>query len=117
MFVRIKLREMFCLQQKNLRSLYTVVSETFAIPIFVTEVTIGFEQINYSVNEGNVIEVCAVLTGKLEKSLEVFVNSSSGNATGNKCSPKVIINDLLGGHNRYPSIHFIQDYQYSHETY
>ena len=49
---------------------------------FVTEVTIGFEQTTYSVSEGNVLEVCAVLTGIVNRSLEVFVNSSSGNATG-----------------------------------
>ena len=98
---------MFYLQQNKFKKSLHCGIRNFAIPIFVTEVTIGFEQTNYSVNEGNVIEVCAVLTGTLEKSLEVFVNSSSGNATGNKHSPKVIINvacDLLEGHTVFPEI-------------
>ena len=62
--------------------------------IFVTEVTIGFEQTTYSVNEGNVVEVCAVLTGILNRSLEVFVNSSSGNATGMHQVLRIINVDL-----------------------
>ena len=44
--------------------------------------TIGFERTNYLVKEGNVIDVCAVLTGTLKRTLEIFVNSSSGSATG-----------------------------------
>ena len=49
---------------------------------FVAEVTIGFEHTNYLVKEGNVIDVCAVLTGTLKNTLDVLVNSSSGSATG-----------------------------------
>ena len=44
--------------------------------------TIKFERTTYSVDEGDVVEVCAVLTGTLEKSVEVSVSSSSGSATG-----------------------------------
>ena len=44
--------------------------------------TIGFERATYSVDEGNVVEVCPVLTGTLETSVEVSVSSSSGSATG-----------------------------------
>ena len=44
--------------------------------------TVGFEHTTYSVDEGDVVEVCAVLTGTLEKSVEVSVSSSSGSATG-----------------------------------
>ena len=47
--------------------------------------TIGFERIIYSVDEGDVVEVCAVLNGSLENTLEVFVNSSSGSTTGTHC--------------------------------
>ena len=43
--------------------------------------TIGFESATYSVDEGDVVEVCVVLTGTLEKSVEVLVNSSSESAT------------------------------------
>ena len=50
--------------------------------IFVTEVTIGFERTNYLVKEGNVVDVFVVLTGTLRRTLDVFVNSSSGSATG-----------------------------------
>ena len=58
-------------------------SDIFAyVLFFVTEVMIGFEQTTYSVNEGNVVEVCTVLTGTLNRSLEVFVKSSGGSATG-----------------------------------
>ena len=49
---------------------------------FVTGVIIGFERTNYLVKEGNVVEVCAVLTGTVNRSLEVFVNGSNGSATG-----------------------------------
>ena len=49
---------------------------------FITGVTIGFERTAYSVEEGDVVEVCAVLTGTLEKLVEVSVSSSSGSATG-----------------------------------
>ena len=44
--------------------------------------TIGFEHTTYSVDEGDIVEVCAVLNGTLENTLEVFVNSSSVSATG-----------------------------------
>ena len=44
--------------------------------------TIGFERTNYLVKEGNVVEVCAVLSGILKRTLDVFINSSSGSATG-----------------------------------
>ena len=44
--------------------------------------TIGFERTTYSVDEGDVVEVYAVLTGTLEKSVMVSVSSSSGSATG-----------------------------------
>ena len=47
--------------------------------------TIGFEHVIYSVDEGNIVEVCAVLNGTLENTLEVFVNSSSGSTTGTLC--------------------------------
>ena len=44
--------------------------------------TIGFERTTYLVSEGNVVDVCVVLTGTLRRTLDVFVNSSSGSATG-----------------------------------
>ena len=47
-----------------------------------TGVTVEFEHTTYSVDEGNVVEVCVVHTGTIEKSLEVFVSSSSESATG-----------------------------------
>ena len=50
--------------------------------LFVTGVTIEFERTTYTVDEGDVVEVCAVLTGTLEKSVEVSVSSSNGSATG-----------------------------------
>ena len=72
-----------------------MVSET----IFVAGVTIGFERTNYFVDEGNVVDVCVVLTGTLGRSLDVFVNSSSGSATGTnqvlQCSPKGLLSRYL----------------------
>ena len=45
--------------------------------------TIGFEQIIYSVEEGDTIEVCAIITsGSLERDAEVVVTSSDLTATG-----------------------------------
>ena len=49
---------------------------------FVIELIIGFEHTTYLVKEGNVVEVCAVLTGKIKRVLVFFVNSSNGSATG-----------------------------------
>ena len=72
--------------------------------------TIGFEHVIYSVDEGNIVEVCAVLNGTLENTLEVFVNSSSGSTTGTLCvlwcSYKVIINVvMLPIRTKYIAIH------------
>ena len=44
--------------------------------------TVGFERTTYSVDEGNVVEVCAMLNGTLKMSVEVSVSSSSGSAIG-----------------------------------
>ena len=65
----------------------------------VTGVTIGKQRATYLVSEGNVVDVCVVLTGTLRRTLDVFVNSSSGSATGttNKVSvlQRVIIKVVM----------------------
>ena len=40
--------------------------------------TIKFERTTYLVDEGDVVEVCAVLSGTLKKSVEVSVSNSIG---------------------------------------
>lgn len=49
----------------------------------ISGVTIGFERILYSVEEGSRIETCAVIvSGTLERTAEVVIRSNDGTATG-----------------------------------
>ena len=57
--------------------------------ISIPGVTIGFDPVTYSVNEGLSVEVCArVITGTLEIDAIVTLSSSNGEAEGRPVYPQ-----------------------------
>ena len=44
--------------------------------------TIGFEQLSYSIEEGATVTVCATLSGQIERDVFVTLTTVSGTAEG-----------------------------------
>ena len=50
--------------------------------VYFAAIAIEFDQLNYEVTEGKSVEICVVLMGETDSSVEVTLSSQSGTASG-----------------------------------